>query len=172
MAAPVFLLFWVLIWDLGIMQSAKLALVADNRSAAFLQSYQQYCLPTRNWQVALSDKTTTFPSSCSAETWEGHANFWRRLEDAGRENLTMDLARAEGPDLVTARTATNFRFHPAFGWPVYEIADSFTVLEARYYHIGDPGFEGGYDATLQRRLGSGHGSLLDLFPNLFPGARK
>lgn len=171
LAAPVFLLFWVLMFDLGMLQTAKLGLVVQNRTAAFLEAQHEICFAQRRQQAALSEKTSFSFSNCTRTPWEGASRFWRELDDAGRENLTRDLASAKMPELIEARTTTSFRFHDAVDWSRYLIADRFTVIEpATFTHL-DEGFETGYDRTLVRRFSSGHGQLLDLFPNVFPGAR-
>lgn len=171
LAAPVFMFFWVIMWDIGLMQSAKLGIVAMNRTATFLEAQHRTCFVWQRPQKAISNKTTLAIPSCSREPWQGASRFWRELDAAGRENLTMDLARARQPDLVTARTSIMFRFHPSVGWSGYEIADRFFVIEPMTFTHQDEGFEIGYDRALKHRLSSGHGSLLDLFPNLFPKAR-
>ncbi|WP_422374223.1 hypothetical protein [Roseibium sp.] len=172
LAAPLFLLFWVLMWDLGILQSAKLNLVVSNRTATFMKAQHDYCLPSGTPQAAVSGKTDVAFPACRRRSWSGADAFWSELDRAGRQNITRDVRRATAPGLIESRQTALFRFHPELEWGRYRIPDRFAVMEPVTYTNEDPALAGGYDRVLKDRLSSGHGSLIRLFPGLFPGANR
>lgn len=171
LAAPLFLLFWVLLWEFGVLQSAKIALLSSNRTAAFLQAKHDICRASGNRQKAIIEKTTYDTPSCSEKSWSGAQRFWFEMDDAGGQNLTREVRNARGPKVITARQNAVFRFHPELEWADYRIPDKFVVMEAVTYTNDDPALTIGYDQVLKQRLSNGHGRLMELFPNLFPRAR-
>lgn len=171
LALPIFLLFWVMLWDFGLVQTARVVLAVENRTAAFLEANHRNCTVFGNHQIAVGDKTTFEQSRCTRQAWPGAARFWNEMDRAGGSDLVRDVARARAPDLVTANKVAAFRFHPELNWDVYRMPDKLVVMEPLTFTNDDPALAIGYDPTLKRRLSSGHGSLMDLFPNLFPRAR-
>lgn len=164
---PIFLLFWVISWDFGLFQSAKIAQLADNRTAAFLQAQHDSCLTWSNPQEAIESKITVLPSRCSRERWAGADQFWNEMDRAGGQNLTVDVRKAQAPELITASKTTRFRFHPETSFGYKPISDEFTVISVTNYGYQDPVLKAGYNKTLKDRL-SRHGAFITLFPNMFP----
>jgi hypothetical protein len=171
LAGPIFLLFWVLLWDFGILQSAKLALLSSNRTAAFLEAKHGICAGSGKQQEAVAGKTTYGAPACSKKNWNGASKFWSEMDNEGGQSLTGDVRNAKAPRIITARQQAVFRFHPELEWADYRIPDRFVVMEEVTYTNDDPALTAGYDKVLKQRLSSGHGQLIDLFPNVFPGAR-
>ncbi|MCO6188239.1 hypothetical protein [Rhizobium sp. L1K21] len=167
---PLFLLFWVLMWEYGVLLSAKLALAGETRTAAFMQAFTGHCLAPANHQEAMRRKSVFHPPSCSLETWPGASRFWQDMDGEGGEGLTRDVKAATAPRRVNVRLQADFRFHRELDWGTYAMSNRVVVMEPVRYTYEDAKLKYGYDQVLKDRV-SQHGSLIDLFPGVFRGAR-
>ncbi len=171
MALPVFLLFWVLLWEFGVAASTKVTLAAETRTASFLDAYAGACWARGNHQEAMIRRANFHVPTCSRRAWPDADRFWREMDGKGGQGLTGDVSKAKPPRLVEARLQADFTFHSALRWPVQNMVNRVVVMEPVRYINDDPNLTYGYDRVLKRRLSSGHGALITLFPNVFRGAR-
>ncbi len=170
LVAPLFLLMLVLLWDLGMLQTAKVNLVATTRTAAFVKAHFDRCDTFRHGQEALLKKATREEPRCATTPWRETPRFWSDLDRAGGQSLVRDVRRAEVPDVITARQKVAFRFHAALDYGTMTLPDKFTAMERVVWKSDDPALTTGYDRVLYERL-SRIGHLIDLFPNVFKRGR-
>ncbi len=167
---PIFLLFWVLMWEFGVLQSAKLALAGEARTAAFMQAYTEACIAPANHQQAMTRKSAFYQPQCSQKGWGEADTFWREMDKAGGEDLTRDVKKARAPMIIQARLRADFRFHRELDWELYSMSNRVSVMEPVRYTYEDGAIKAGYDKVLKERV-SRHGSLIALFPNVFRSAQ-
>lgn len=172
LAIPVFLILLLVLMDLGRHRTAMLHGTIAARNVAWAESQGGICLFFDELPDFVADASTLVPTGCSRETnYASGDEFWEGLDRAGGERLTETTSRTPSPAMVKGTTMLLFTPHEwtrmTYGPAMFE----FSMFSHETFRHDAENLEVGYDRELYERLASGAGSLMDLFPNVLPGAR-
>lgn len=173
LAIPVFLVMLLVIMDIGRFRTAILHTVVASRNAAWIKGEGGQCLQFDDLPKLVDDATTLAPLGCTDRPdANSGARFWSDLDQAGGQRLTGTVRGTRPPSAITAKV--QLRFDP-YDWPdmtfpnpIYE----HTAMSRTVYTHEDRALQVGYDREMAARFREGAGSLMPLFPNVFPGAAR
>lgn len=172
LSIPVFLIMLVVIMDLGKIRTGTLHGVIAARNSAWAESAGGTCLFRDEMPDFVSEASTLVPTGCSQRTLpETGSTFWSDLDEAGGQRLTGTVSGATSPVLIEAKVNVQFDPHD---WPAMTVSPadySFTMLSRQTFMHSENALRVGYDREMQARFQEGTGRLMELFPNVFPGAR-
>ncbi len=172
LSIPVFLVMLVVIMDLGKIRTGVLHSVVSARNSAWAESLGGACMYFDEMPEFVDEATTLVPARCSKRALaEAGSNFWSDLDRAGGQRLTGTVSGAQSPEMIEASVTMMFEPHD---WPEMVVAPadySFSMVSRKTFMHTQDALRVGYDNEMQARFREGTGQLMDLFPNVFPGAR-